>query len=307
MQSAGQAVIGGSATPDSVAAHIRDIMALGYNKDIHEGFEEFIMQNIKLIPAKLIPADKWPRTKAAGGNARTRRVGEILVDWTVLEAAIKLTIMDSDSRLMNGYNSYDDFRQALPFSPPKFDMDASSYTTPAARTLDRFGVYVLADSGDYDDIFNQILRWRTYDKEPFNRHYYNQAKNMSGYRDLKALEKKKDEEDEARRRQKAQESEKKREWAENTARDLHDKGKRAEVAAELESMSLGGRLAAIADSDYMLHYYRPHLCGWGKLFAGNNSVFSLKADSRNRLILKLKNRKPPLGWEEVKRQLSEIE
>ena len=297
MQSAGQAVISGIATSDSVAAHIRDIMALGYNKNIHKDFEEFVMQNIKLIPA-----DKWPRTKAAGGNARTRRVGEILVDWAVLEAARKLT---TGERLINTYGRKS-FIQGLPFTPPPFNMEASPYT-PIARTLSHLvgDVHALAESGNYDDIFNQIFRWRTYYKEPFDGRRYGRAKTMDEYRSIKAREKKKDEEDEARRRQKAQESEKKREWADNTARDLHDKGKRAEVAAELESMPLGGRLAAIADSDYMLHYYRPHLRGWGKLFAGNNSVSSLKADSRKRLTLKLKNRSP-LGWEEVKRQLSKI-
>ena len=296
MQSAGQAVIGGIATSDSVAAHIRDIMALGYNKDIHEGFEKFVMQNIHLISA-----DKWPRTKAAGGNARTRRVGEILVDWAVLEAARKLTMKD---RLMNAY-SHEGFLQVLPFAPPKFDMDASPYT-PIAFTLRHFGdVHALAESGDYDDIFNQIFRWRTYYKEPFHSRRYGRAKTMGEYRSINARDKARKKGEIAEAERKAQESEKKREWSGNTTRDLRDKGKRAEVAAKLESMPLGGRLAAIADSDYMLHYYRPHLRGWGKLFAENNSVSSLKADSRKRLTLKLKNRSP-LGWEEVKRQLSEI-
>ena len=297
MQSAGQAVIGGIASPDSVAAYIRDIMALGYNKDIHVGFKKFVVRHIESISL-----DKWPQTKTAGGDALIRRVGEILVGWAVLEAAGKLTMK---SRLPNNCRRKD-FLSVLQFGDlPEFGMDAFPYT-PIASTLRHFGkVYVLADSGDYDDIFNQILRWRTDEKEPFNRHYYNQAKNMSDYHARRVHE----EEEEARKKREKEirdrERAKIREWAVNTARDLHDKGKRAEVAAELESMPLGRRLAAIADSDYMLHYYRPRLRGWGKLFAENNSVSSLKADSRNRLTLKLKKRSP-LGWEDVKRQLSEI-
>ena len=304
MQSVGQTVIGGIASPDSVAAYIRDIMALGYNKDIHVGFKKFVVRHIESISL-----NKWPQTKTVGGDALTRRVGEILVGWAVLEAAGKLTMK---SRLPNNC-SRKDFLSVLQFGDlPEFGMDAFPYT-PIASTLRHFAtlrhfgkVYVLADSGDYDDIFNQIIRWRTDEKEPFHCYRYDQMKNMSDYHALRVRENAREKDRIAEAERKAQEREKKDEWAENTTRDLHDKGKRAEVAAELESMPLGGRLAAIADSDYMLHYYRPHLRGWGKLFAENNSVSSLKPDSRNRLILKLKNRKPPLGWEEVKRQLSEI-
>ena len=298
MQSAGQAVIGGIASPDSVAAYIRDIMALGYNKDIHVGFKKFVVRHIESISL-----DKWPQTKTAGGDALIRRVGEILVGWAVLEAAGKLTMK---SRLPNNCRRKD-FLSVLQFDGclPEFGMDAFPYI-PIASTLCHYGdVYVLADSGDYDDIFNQILRWRTDEKEPFDRHLYNKAKSVSEYRSIRACERARKEEEERQKKIKAQEREKKDEWAENTARDLHDKGKRAEVAAELESMPLGGRLAAIADSDYMLRYYRPHLRGWGKLFAENNSVSSLNPDSRKRLALKLEKRSL-LGWEEVKRQLSEI-
>ena len=305
MQSAGQAVIGGIASPDSVAAHIRDIMSLGYNKDIHEDFEKFVIRHIKLIPA-----DKWPQIKVAGGNARTRRVGEILVDWAVLEAARKLTMKD---RLMNAY-SHEDFLRGLPFTPPKFDMDASPYT-PIAWTLRHFGdVHALAESGDYDDIFNQIFRWRTYYKEPFHSHHYEKAKNMSDYHFFRVREKEervkfaqKKREEERKKQINAQKRERNRAWVSNTVRDLHNKGKRAEIVAELESMPLDDRLVAIANSDYLLDYYHPwcYRGGWGKLFTENNSVFSLDADSRESLALKLEKRNY-LGWEEVKRQLSEI-
>ena len=298
MQSAGQAVIGGIASRDSVAAHIRDIMALGYNKDIHEDFEEFVMQNIKLIPA-----DKWTRTKAAGGNARTRRVGEILVDWAVLEAARKLTMKD---RMMNAY-SRAEFLRGLPFTPPKFNMNAFPYT-PIAWTLRHFGdVYTLADSGDYDDIFTHILRWRTYYKEPFHSYRYGEAKTMSDYRFLRACEKAKIAEEEREKQINAQKRARNRMWASNTKRDLPDKDKRAEVAAELEAMSLNDRLAAIANSEYLLDYYHPwyYRGGWGKLFAENNSVSSLDADARESLALKLEKRNHR-GWAKVKQQLSKF-
>ena len=297
MQSVGQTVIGGIASPDSVAAYIRDIMALGYNKDIHVGFKKFVVRHIELISL-----DKWPQTKAAGGDTLTRRVGEILVGWAVLEAAGKLTM---ESRLPNAC-SPEEFHSVLQFGDlPEFGMDAFPYI-PIASTLYHYGdVYVLADSGDYDDIFNQILRWRTDEKEPFNRHYYNQAKNMSDYHTRRAREEERIAQEERDKKKREQKRKQICEWISNTARD---KAKRAEVAAELDAMPLDNRLAAIANSEYLLDYYHPwyYRGEWGKLFAESNSVSSLDADSRESLALKLEKRNY-LGWEEVKQQLSEIE
>ncbi|MGI9346590.1 MAG: hypothetical protein ACR2PV_01210, partial [Gammaproteobacteria bacterium] len=93
MQQAGVDIINETATQASVAQHIEEILALGYNGEIHERFSDFVNLNTDFFDPS------WGEIKKSAStwtivSARTRLVrpvGEILVDWIVLEAARRLT------------------------------------------------------------------------------------------------------------------------------------------------------------------------------------------------------------------------
>lgn len=298
MQAAGQAVVAGTATPDSVGAHIDRLLSFGYNRDAHEDFEKFLMQDVGLLP---VVVSHRPRFKT--GQRRIRLVGEILVDWAVLEAA--RTVAGRRAVRLVG-RTPGQWRAALPFVPPPFDMEAEPYT-PIAHILGRFGgAHALAATGDYDDIFNQILLWRIYYKEPFHGRYYGQAKTMDDYRRLRIAECERMAEEARQKQQSAAKRARNNAWADNTSRDLSDKCGRAKAVEELEAMLPDERLTAIARSPYLLDYYQPRSTRkeWGRVLAESGAVSSLDDESREALSLKLEGRNYH-GWGDVKRQLAE--
>ena len=66
------------------------------------------------------------------------------------------------------------FLDSLSFRPPDFNLEAHPYTE-VAITFWRLPLGRIEDliiSGQYEDIFDKILLWRTYCKEPFHNYKY---------------------------------------------------------------------------------------------------------------------------------------
>ena len=180
MRAVGQTVIRETADDKSIAKHISDIVAWGYNGKIHTHFHEFVTLHIDAAKAD------------SDGDDLIRWAGEILVDFAVLDAARKYTKdealfgrtpkvrrMEAGDKLTKNetLRKWEDFLRLLPFKPPRFEIDAKPYT-PIADTFfwlsqrryihGHQDVIRLADSGNYDDIFDRLLLWKTYYKEPFH-------------------------------------------------------------------------------------------------------------------------------------------
>ncbi len=151
MQSTGKSIINNTETTDSFAKHIQEITSLGYKGNIHGNFARFICRHSHLATGD---KDRW--------------TGEILVDWVVLDTARCLT----SNKFVQGIN-VNKFRSALSFQPPDFHLIPNpGFSTPVYFTFGLSKIYKLVLSGQYDDIFNKILLWRTLYEEPFHKSIY---------------------------------------------------------------------------------------------------------------------------------------
>ncbi|MGI9311623.1 MAG: hypothetical protein ACR2P7_08885 [bacterium] len=155
MRDSGKSIIDRTATTDLFAKHIEEIGAAGYDGEIHANFRDYLKENFSLATGDKI---RW--------------IGEIIVDLVVLETARFLT---ENSKLGDDYfynSSEAAFLASLPFQPPEFHLKEQSYTEISGtfRELRLGHVENLILQGKYDDIFDAILLWRTYFKEPFHDH-----------------------------------------------------------------------------------------------------------------------------------------
>ncbi len=159
MRSAGESIISNKATTSSFAKHIREISIAGYDADIHSHFSKFLCENFS------------PET-----SDKVRWAGEILVDWIVLNTAMHLT---TEKHPYSSWQlSENDFLNALPFQLPVFNLKVQQ-DTQVDKTFFQLRLGNIEDlilSRKYDDIFNAILLWRIYSKEPF--HDYRRALNI---------------------------------------------------------------------------------------------------------------------------------
>ena len=299
MQQAGVDIINGTATSVSVAKHIEEILALGYKGKIHERFSDFVIQNTDFL-------DPHWRMEFSAGPHLIKPVGEILVDWIVLEAARKLT---TGERIVIGIHygdARDEFLRKLPFIPPDFNIPAHPYT-PVAHTFWGLGHHMgrvehLADSKKYDDIFDKILLWKTSDKEPFHLSRFNGIRSVEDYHQQRVTEI-------LREVQEAKEEAKRnvvRVWADNTNESIQNKDQRKKDITRMENMGLVERLEEIANSEYLIDYYvgPPHRGKWGEQFAEDRTVDKISENSKKRLIMKL-HKKNYHKWENVKSQLAQ--
>lgn len=187
MHAAGQAIIDGTATEDSVAKHIEEITAWGYDDKVHSKFEHFISDNIETIggmaAVNQLPGLGSRSSRMLPDSNLIRYVGTILVDFAVLEAA-------RCSSTGNCMTRNEDFLRALPFKPPPFNIKKRPYTPiadtfyyllPGSHGRATNDVIYLADSGEYDDIFHHLLLWKHYYKEPFHCGY------NPPYRDIRSI------------------------------------------------------------------------------------------------------------------------
>ena len=156
MQKSGRLIADDITTTNSFAKHIQEIISLGYDGDIHSNFSKFICQNYSLATDDKV---KW--------------VGEILLDWVVLDTTRCLTTKKYNCVLSRDIGE-NKFLDSLSFRPPDFNLEAHPYTE-VAITFWRLPLGRIEDliiSGQYDDIFDKILLWRTYCKEPFHNYKY---------------------------------------------------------------------------------------------------------------------------------------
>ena len=300
MQQAGVDIINGTATSVSVAQHIEEILALGYNGEIHERFSDFVIQNTDFLDPS------WGEIKKSASTwtivrARTRLVrpvGEILVDWIVLEAARRLTAGERIWIRKRGGYTRDEFLAKLPFIPPAFNLPARPYT-PVAYTFSGLGYRLdkLADSRIYDDIFDKILLWKTYYKEPFHNYRYGDIRSIEDYhqqRKLEVLEEAKEAKEKAERNA---ERNVVQVWIDHTNRDIKNKDQRTKDIKRMENMGLVERLEEIANSNYLIDYYvgPPHRGKWGEQFAEDRTMGKISENSKKLLIMKL-GRRHYHGW-----------
>ena len=321
MQQAGLDIINGTATSVSVAQHIEEILALGYNGEIHERFSDFVIQNTDFLDPS------WGEIKKSASTwtivrARTRLVrpvGEILVDWIVLEAARRLTAGERIWIRKRGDYTRDEFLAKLPFIPPAFNLPARP-DTPVAHTFWGLGYRIgdlkrLADDEIYDDIFDKILLWKTYYKEPFHDYRYGDIRSIEDYhqqRKLEALEvlsaPKIDPELQMKKEKREAKRNADRVWIDNTNRDIKNKDKRTKDIMRMKNMGLVERLEEIANSNYFIDYYDcppwHHRKEWGEEFAKHCTVEKISEQSKKLLIRKLDGRNYH-GWEMVKSQLAQ--
>ena len=258
MRAFGKQLIAETATRATAEEHIREIQELGYDEEIHVNFADFAYKNRTLKPTE---------------DNRIRWLGEILVDYIFLEAARYLTNPgEFYPKICGNCNAC----CLWPFAPPAFDLKNHPYTQ-AAFAFRNFGypvmserVLQLADSGKYDDIFDKIFLWRTYLKEPFHAYQYGlQIRSISGYHAYRAEEIKWNLSEKRIVKHEMLEYEKcksiknehaklREQWVTNTERDRKTPVQESTVT-HLESLSLADRLLAIAESNYAIDFYPPHM------------------------------------------------
>ncbi len=295
MRSFGRQLISETATFDTARKHVTKIRNLGYNDDTHVHFSNFVSRNHHLKPR---------------GDDTVRWFGEILVDYIFLEAARSFTKQD-----LRGWQCSDCGCCCLwPFMPPKFDLTDSPYCQ-VAFTFINFGYHpyqnldILVDSRKYDDIFDQILLWRTYYRELFGASRYGlHIRSISAYRWCRNEERKLVAEDEKKQADFYKKrafligwKNRRKEWVENTIRDRKTKMQKNTIE-RLTSLSLTEKLREIAESQYAIDFYPKE---WGRQAAREKTLKTLDFAIQQKLALKLRQ-KHYQGWHDILTQLKKL-
>jgi len=285
MRGFGKQLIAETVTRATADEHIAEMQKLGYDGALHAKFSNFIYRNRNLKPQ---------------GDDLICWFGEILVDYIFLEAARSMTNQDAMG-MCRKCNSC----CLWPFTPPAFHLDQRPYTE-AAATFWKFGyqfgrVEFLADKGKYDEIFDKILLWRTYYKEPFHAIRYGlHIRSASAYHSCRAIEKELNAGEEKKaavcRARKALVSG----WVENTARDRKTQTQ-IKVWERLATFSLAKRLQDIAESNYAIDFYPKE---WGRQAAQEKTLGCLDDKTQRKLSSKLKGKRYQ-GWCDILSRLQD--
>lgn len=279
MRGFGKQLIAETVTRAAAEEHIAEMQKLGYDGALHTKFSDFIYGNRNLKPR---------------GDDMICWFGEILVDYIFLEAARSMTKQD-------GIGMCGECNACClwPFTPPAFCLELRPYTQ-AAFTFRKFGyrfgrVEFLADTGKYDEIFDKILLWRTYYKEPFHaRRYGLHIRSASAYHSCRAIEKELHTGEEKKAAICLARKSLVSEWVENTTRDRKTQTQ-SKTWERLAVLPLAKRLQDIAASNYAIDFYPKT---WGRQAAQEKTVECLDDKTQRKLSSKLKGKRYQ-GWRDI--------
>lgn len=296
MREFGKQLIAEAVVLSDAESHLVEMRELGYDNDMHENFSNYIFANRKFKPQ---------------GDDLLRWCGEILVDHVFLEASRALTENASPGPMgMCECNSC----CLWPFALPPSHLTKPSYAQ-ASFAFRNFGypvigprrLVLIADSGKYDDIFDKILLWRTYAKEPFHSiRYALHIRSVDGYhafrrisRDLDKREKELNAEIDKDTEILRQWRNRKKEWAANATRDFGTSTRR-NILDRLETLPIVNRLQEISESEYAIDFYPKE---WVKQFEVA-FIKQLDKSAQEKIALKLKGGRYQ-GWEDIRSYLEE--